>query len=174
MKNSAEHKLFYILIPISAIVLAFVINIIMDNYYKKKLEKDSLEIVNYIITKDFQTADEYKELALQEYEDRKYTDSPDSLIIRLGHEYMVFFKYHPINDLKTFLNIFKVKWVDKDGYIDDQQINEGMDEKTGVLTVKYIIYLNEYDEPIIEQYTDEKELELIEMEKEKYPDDIIH
>lgn len=174
MSNKAEHRLFLILIPITAVILAFVINIFMDKYYEKKLDKDTLYIINEIITKDFETAEEYKELAIEYYEDLKYTESPDYLVIRLGKEYMVFLKYHPINDLKTFLNIFKIKWVDDNGMVSsDAEINKGMDEKTGVISAKYIVYLNEYHEPIIEPYTEEKEEELAEKERIKYATNII-
>ena len=169
MKQTGGHGIFYILIPITAIILLVVINFIMDAVYQKKLERDTLEVINYIITKDFDTPEEYRKLAQEQFEDMKYTDYEDYIVIRLGHEYMVFMKYHPINDLKTFLNIFKFKWTDKDGYLDDNKINEGMDRETGTLSAKYIIYLNEYREPVIIEYSDEKEKELEEKEKEKYP-----
>lgn len=168
--TSGGHGIFYVLIPITAIILAFIVNIIMDNYYQKKLENDTLEIINYIITKDYQTPEEYKKEALEIYSEKEYTESEDYLTIRLGHDYMVFLKYHPINDLTTILNIFKVKWFDKNGYIDDEEINTTMDQKTGVLNAKYIIYLNEYREAEIVPYDENLEKELAKKDQEKYPE----
>ena len=165
--NGVFGKAFFIIIPIGIFLICVVINWFMDIYYQKKLDDATVEVLNYIITKDLPTSDDYKALALEQYEEKGYDTNPETLSIISNEEYVLIIKYDYIHDLKAFLNIFNVKWFDKDGYVSsDKTINDTMDKNTGMIVSKYIAKLNEYNEPVIEKFTgDEDELFKKELEK---------
>ena len=166
-KNGSFGCFFVILIPIGALLLCVVINFFMDVYYQKKLDKDTLEVVNYIITKDL-NSDQYKELAMEQFKDKGYTITDQTVSVLATDEYVLLVKYEYIHDLKSLLNIFKANWLDEDGNIDEQDINNSVNKYTGMISSKYIVRLNEYREPVIEKFTgDEDDLFRKELEKQE-------
>ena len=159
------YRIFYILIPVGAIVLGIIVNMIYDNYHETVLKKDTKEILNYLMTKDIETSEEYRELAINMYKEKNYDDA-DFLSIILGDDYLLLVKYHSFNDLRSLLNIFHIEWIDKSGYINDEQINEGMDKKSALVSAKYIARINEWKEAEIEEFKeDENEFFLNEQRK---------
>ena len=166
-KGGIDHKIYYILIPLGALILAIICNIIYDKYHQIKLDIDTKEIINYLVSKDYETEDQYKETAIQEFQKRGYDDS-ELISVMLGDDYLLIVKYHAFNDLKTFLNIFHIDWVDEDGMISDENINKGLEEKTGHAVSRYIVKKNEYNEPVIEKFDrDENEFYLEKAQKEQ-------
>jgi hypothetical protein len=155
MKKDVNHKMFWIFIPIIVVLSAIAFNFFYDKYHEIKLDKDTKEIITYLMTKDFDTQEEYLESAVQFFEDKGYTEGPESVGVILGEDYLVVSKYHYFNDLKTFLNIFNIEWIDKQGNIDDYTINRGLDRKTSGCVSRYIARLNEYKEATIEKFNEE-------------------
>ena len=167
--NGAFGKAFFIIIPIGVIIIAVVINFFLDLYYQKKLDKDTVDVLKYIITKDLPSSEEYKSLAMEQFTEKGYETSSEVVSVLATDEYVLLVRYDYIHDLKAFLNIFNVRWFDKDGYVSsDKDINDTMDKNTGMIVSKYIARLNEYREPVIEKFTgDEDELFRKELEKEE-------
>ena len=156
-KKDNGHKVFLILIPIGAILLAILFNYCYDMYHQIKLDIDTKDVINDIITKDFDNADDYKEIAVKEFEKKGYKDSEEMTIL-VDEDYLIFIKYHYFDDLRVLLNIFNIEWVDKSGYVNDAKINEGLEKKTGFVQSRYKVELDEYNEPVIKRFdTDENE-----------------
>jgi len=154
-KGGLNHKIFYILIPVGAFLLAIVCNFCFDKYHQIKLDNDTKEILEYLMTKEFDNEEVYKSTAIQLYKDKGYDDA-DFISVILGDDYLVLVKYHYFNDLKVFLNIFNIQWTDKSGLIDDDSINSGLSKRTGHAESRYIARLNEYQEPVITKFDEDE------------------
>jgi hypothetical protein len=164
--KSSSHKVFYILIPIGVIVLGIVCNIIFDKYHEIRVKNDTKEVLEYIVTKEFDEVDKYTEAASEQFKLKGY-DENDTLNVILGDKYLVLVKYYSFNDLRTFFNIFHTRWVDSTGTINDNDINEDMARKSGLIVAKYIARLNEYNEPVIEEFNEDENELFLQTVKEK-------
>ena len=164
--KSSSHKVFYILIPIGVIVLGIVCNIIFDKYHEIRVKNDTKEVLEYIVTKEFDEVDKYTEAANEQFKLKGY-DENDTLNVILGDKYLVLVKYYSFNDLRTFFNIFHTRWVDSTGTINDNDINEDMARKSGLIVAKYIARLNEYNEPVIEEFNEDENELFLQTVKEK-------
>ena len=149
------YKIFYLLIPAGAILLAVVCNWMFDNYHEKVLKRDTKEIVEYLMTRDIDTAEEYKEIAMDMYKDKGYDDS-DLISIYVGDDYLLFAKYHTFKDLRVFFNIFDIHWFDDYGMVNDNDINTKLDRKSAMVAAKYIVHINEWKEAVIEEFGDDE------------------
>jgi hypothetical protein len=165
--NGAFNKAFLIIIPIGVFLLCVVINYFMDVYYQKKLDNDTIDVLKYMITKDV-TTNEYRDIAMEQFKEKGYTVNDETVSVLSTDEYVLLIKYEYIHDLKSFFNVFKVKWFESDGMIREGEINESVNRYTGMISSKYIVRLNEYREPVIEKFTgDEDELFRKELEKQE-------
>ena len=161
------YRIFYILIPIGAIVLGIICNYFYDRYHETVLKKDTKEIITYLMTRDIKDVEEYKEIAINMFKERNYDDS-EFISVVLGDDYLLIAKYHTFNDLRSLLNIFHIDWLDDEGLLNDQQINEGMDKKSAMVAAKYIARINEWKEVEIEEFKeDENEFFLQEQKKKE-------
>ena len=164
-KGSRFDKVFLLLIPLGIIVLLVVGNFVLDSYYQIKLNKDTKDVLNYLLTKDCETSEECKALAIEQYNQKGYENNDILTTIILGDDYMILAKYNYINDLRVFLNIFHIKVFDQNGNIDDQKIDESLEKKSGMVSSKYIVKLNEYKEPIIEKFKGDENEFFLEQDK---------
>ena len=161
MKQGRFDKVFLLLIPLGVALLLVICNICLDGYYQIKLNKDTREILDYIVTKDCQTSEECKAIAVEQFAAKKYEDNEALTSTIVGNDYLLLVRYNYINDLRVFLNIFHINIFDNNGMINDNKINQSLERKSGMQSSKYMVKLNEYKEPIIEKYKgDENELVL--------------
>ena len=164
--KSSSHKIFYILIPLGVIILGIICNIIFDKYYEAKVKNDTKEVLKYIVDKDYDDVDKYIETAKEQFKLKGYDDT-DAINVILGDDYLILVKYYSFNDLRTIFNIFHTRWTDSSGVINDQTINEGMSRKSGLVIGKYIARLNEYKEPVIEEFKEDENELFLKSQKEK-------
>jgi hypothetical protein len=166
-KNQVDqtYKIFYILIPVGAILLAVVCNWFYDNYHEKVLKRDSREILDYLMTRDIDTAEEYKEVAIEMFKEKGYDDA-DLISIYVGDDYLLFAKYHTFKDLRVFFNIFDIHWFDDHGMVNDEDINSKLDRKSAMVAAKYLVHINEWKEAVIDDFSgDENDFFLTEEAK---------
>ena len=152
MKQGRFDKVFLLLIPLGVIALLVVCNLVLDTYYQIRLDNDTKEVLNYILSKDCDTSEECRLLAIEQFQQKKYEDNEILTTVVTGDDYLLLVRYNYINDLRVFLNIFHIKVLDNNGYIDDKKINDSLEKKSGMVSSKYMVKLNEYKEPIIEKF----------------------
>ena len=152
MKQGRFDKVFLLLIPLGVALLIVICNICLDGYYQIKLNKDTREILDYIVTKDCQTSEECKAIAVEQFAAKKYEDNEALTSTIVGNDYLLIVRYNYINDLRVFLNIFHINIFDKNGMVDDQKIDSTLSKKSGMVSSKYIVKLNEYKEPVVEKF----------------------
>lgn len=167
MKQGRFDKVFLLLIPLGVIALLVICNFVLDAYYQIKLDKDTKDVLNYIISKDCDSSEECRLLAIEQFQLKKYEDNELLTTAVEGDDYLLLVRYNYINDLRVFLNIFHIEVFDKNGMINDNNINQSLAKKSGMVSSKYIVRLNEYKEPIIEKFKgDENEFILEESKTE--------
>ena len=152
MKQGRFDKVFLLLIPLGVIALLVVCNLVLDTYYQIKLDNDTKEVLNYILSKDCDTSEECRLLAIEQFQQKKYEDNEILTTVVTGDDYLLLVRYNYINDLRVFLNIFHINIFDNNGMVDDQKIDSTLSKKSGMVSSKYIVKLNEYKEPIIEKF----------------------
>ena len=150
-----SYRIYYIIIPIGVLIVGFIINVIFDKYHETVLKNDTKEIITYLMTKDIETVEDYRAFAVELYKNKGY-DDPENISVILGDDYLLITKYHTFDDLRAFFNIFHTHWFDKDGYMDNEKINEGMDKKTATVIAKYIAKINEYKEAEISEFNEDE------------------
>ena len=164
-KGSRFDKVFLLLIPLGVIALLVICNFALDGYYQIKLNKDTREVLDYLLTKDCETSEQCRLIAIEQFNQRKYEDSELLTTVSVGDDYLLLVRYNYINDLRVFLNIFHIQIFDNNGMINDGKINQSLSRKSGMLSSKYMVKLDEYNEPIIEKYKGDENDFILENEK---------
>ncbi len=168
----ASQWIWFLIIPVGAILLVIAVNFVYDKIIETGFEKDTKEVLNALMYReDLETADDYKAAAIDQFKQikttnpfdgdkKKYTEEDlENISVVVGKDYVLLSNYYSFTDAGVILNLFNIKWVNKDGYIDDNEINKKTNKKNKMITAKYMAKFNEYGEPSIEKYEgDDNEL----------------
>ena len=135
--------LFYILIPIGAVALMFLVDWGYKIYNEYILNRDTKAILYKMLeAEDLTTQEEYKELAKKELEELGYEENKDVTVI-LRDDYIILINY------KNYYSV----------------IGELITKTKKVAVARFKGYTNEYKEAVVEEYTIEEEDELYEEEE---------
>lgn len=130
--------LFYILIPIGAVALMFLVDLGYKYYNEYILNRDTKEVLYKMLEQEnLFTQEEYKNFAKKEFEEMGYEDSKDVTVI-LRDDYIILIYYR---------NYYSV-------------IGELITKNKKVAVARFKGYTNEYKEAVVEEYTIEEEDEL--------------
>lgn len=168
----ASPAIWFLIIPIGAIILVLIINFIYDQIIQVDFDNETKEVLTELMYRtDLETREDYKNAAIELYkkietknpfdgDKKKYSEEDlDNISVIVGSDFVLLSNYYSFTDAGVVLNLFNIKWINKDGYIDDNEINKKTNKKNKMITSKYIARFNEYSEPTIEKYTgDDNEL----------------
>ncbi len=130
--------LFYILIPIGAVALMFLVDLGYKYYNEYILNRDTKEVLYKMLEQEnLSTQEEYKTFAKKKFEELGYEETADITVI-LKDDYIVLIYYR---------NYYSV-------------IGELITKNKKVAVARYKGYTNEYKEAVVEEYTIEEEDEL--------------
>ena len=124
--------LYFLLIPIGAVILIFLADKGFDIYYNHKVSEDTKLVLNEMLTLDsLESREDYIEFASKRFKDLGY--DPEAIDIQFIDEYIV---------VMTSRSYFSV-------------IGEILTGDNKVAKARYKGKYNEYKEVVIEEFTDE-------------------
>ena len=124
--------LFYLLIPIGALVLMFLVDVFYKYYNEYTLSRDTKDVLMQMLEEDnLVTQDDYKEFARKKFTSLGY-DAKDVTVV-LNDDYMILINY------KSYFSV----------------IGELITKEKKVAVARYKGYLNEYKEAVVEEYLEE-------------------
>ena len=142
--------LFYILIPIGAVALMFLVDLGYKYYNEYILNRDTKEVLYKMLEQEnLSTQEEYKNFAKKKFEELGYEETSDITVI-LRDDYIILIRYR---------NYYSV-------------IGELITKNQKVAVARFKGYTNEYKEAVVEEYTIEEEDELY-SEEESVPEVVI-
>lgn len=132
--------LFYILIPIGAVALMFLVDLGYKYYNEYILNRDTKNVLYQMLeAEDLVTQEDYKAFARKKFEDLGYEDEKDVTVI-LRDDFIILINY------KNYYSV----------------IGELITKNKKVAVARFKGYTNEYKEAVVEEYTIAEEDELYE------------
>lgn len=143
--------LFYILIPIGAVVLMFLVDLFYKYYNEYKINSDTKNVLYQMLDEEnLVTQEEYKNFAKRKYQELGYEEVKDVTVI-LRDDYIILIYY-------------------KDYY---SVIGELITKNKKIAVARYKGYTNEYKEAVVEEYTVEDEDSLYEEDNKSNDDPVV-
>lgn len=141
--------LFYMIIPIGAVVLMFLVDLVYKYYNEYTLNRDTEIILNELLeAENLETQDDYKALAKKRYEALGYDVNDVTVLLR--EDYIILINY------KSYYSV----------------IGELITGNKKVAVARYKGYLNEYKEAVVEKYSQD-ELDAEYESKENEEDEVV-